>query len=106
MYPKLMKDFRINANRLTTPYDVYSTLLHLLTINEDKRSMRSAKCCSESNSLLEPIDSSRTCKEARIEPQWCTCGEFLEHDDNGLVLKVQIKTQNCDYVFRKSKPLN
>lgn len=98
-----MEDFRINANRLTTPYDVYSTLLHLLTIDEDKKSMSlSAKGCFESKSLLKPIASSRTCKEACIEPQWCTCGEFLEHDDNGLVLEVQIKTQNCNYVFRKS----
>ncbi|XP_025201411.1 uncharacterized protein LOC112598955 [Melanaphis sacchari] len=68
-YPKLASNLDNNINRLTTPFDIYSTLMSVLhgenfkTDDMNKRSI----------SLFNEIPLERTCKDAYIEPHWCAC---------------------------------
>ena len=69
-YPALWKNLQTNSKRLTTPFDVYETLLNCLPFTGivspntiDKRGM----------SLFAEIPPERTCKQAGISPHWCAC---------------------------------
>lgn len=89
-YPSLIETFEQNTNRLTTPYDFHATLLHILALADEKADSLNftATGCPGSSSLLRPISESRTCTEACLDDKWCTCGEFLDHDENSHLLKV------------------
>jgi hypothetical protein len=68
-YRKAYDNFRINVNRLTTPFDLYPTLLDVLDFKGD--GMGDTK--HRSISLFKEIPKSRTCANADIEPHWCAC---------------------------------
>ncbi|GIX67792.1 uncharacterized protein CEXT_211081 [Caerostris extrusa] len=56
-----------NRNRLTTPYDIHATLLHLLDLE------RETFYTLHGQSLLTEISPERTCADAMIAKHWCTC---------------------------------
>ncbi|KAH7723410.1 hypothetical protein AAVH_09126 [Aphelenchoides avenae] len=63
-----------NANRLTSPFDIYATLMdviHWPTADELTTPQDAAK--DRSLSLFREIPVSRTCAQAAIAPHWCTC---------------------------------
>ncbi|KAB7501896.1 hypothetical protein Anas_00019, partial [Armadillidium nasatum] len=57
-YPSAADNVRVNAERLTSPFDIHETL-------KDLTQFQGAK--------LGSIPPSRTCKDAFIEPHWCAC---------------------------------
>lgn len=79
-----VQNFQLNRHRLTTPYDVYLTLLDIMdpSLLEDTTIMKRSKSnkCSEKSSLFLPISTKRTCKSVQIEEHWCSCykGKKLE----------------------------
>lgn len=77
-YSVAYENMKINSHRLTTPFDVYATLLDLIdmeTIKNDNIKIRSRSSYSHdrSISLFLPVPSNRTCKVAGIDDHWCTC---------------------------------
>ncbi|GFS58625.1 uncharacterized protein TNIN_304811 [Trichonephila inaurata madagascariensis] len=66
-YPSYTKNLEINKNRLTTPYDIHATLLHLLDIE------RETFYTLHGQSLFTEISPERTCADAMIAKHWCTC---------------------------------
>lgn len=77
-FPKEIANFRTNANRLTTPYDVYMTLQHILTLSRFNYTMKSITSCPHCKSLFSEIELSRSCERAGIAPHWCTCSGFSD----------------------------
>lgn len=63
-----------NQGRLTTPYDVYSTLLDIKRISLCNNSTVPApEGCRNCHSLFKLINNNRTCRDANIHEKWCTC---------------------------------
>ncbi|XP_044754434.1 uncharacterized protein LOC123313560 isoform X2 [Coccinella septempunctata] len=75
-YPEEIANFRTNANRLTTPFDVYITLQHLLVLSGFNFTIKSITSCPFCKSLLTDIDLTRSCETVGIAPHWCTCSGF------------------------------
>ncbi|XP_077519495.1 uncharacterized protein LOC144129324 [Amblyomma americanum] len=67
-YPNAVSRLRTNSRRLTTPFDVHATLLHLASSAPvtPHRTMHGM-------SLLHEIPFNRSCDDAFIFPHWCTC---------------------------------
>ena len=70
--------FQKNAHRLTTPFDIYGTFLDILALPEDLTTPQNTSI--RSLSLFRSIPESRTCKDADIEPHWCTCLQWQTAD--------------------------
>lgn len=72
VYPNYFYNLKANADKLTTPFDIYSTLMTVLypTVpnvgNIHRRSI----------SLFSKVPLERTCANADIEAHWCTCLEW------------------------------
>lgn len=66
--PKSMRNpnLTVNENRLTTPFDIHSTLKHIVDGKPD-RSLKYGK------SLLEEIPEDRSCQSIPILEHWCSC---------------------------------
>ena len=80
-----------NANRLTSPFDIYSTLLDILELDnipEKEFNVIPTHPLKRSLSLLRPIPRDRTCEEAGIEPHWCTCVEWRSIMENEELRKL------------------
>ncbi|CAN7988482.1 unnamed protein product [Ixodes hexagonus] len=67
-HPGVAKNLRLNQRRLTTHFDVHATLLELLDFPE-KRGPRTKYGLS----LFNEIPETRTCADAFVSHQWCTC---------------------------------
>ncbi|PSN54628.1 hypothetical protein C0J52_10831 [Blattella germanica] len=91
-YPAAVTNLRENAHHLTTPFDLYSTLLDIVDLKQleqnsiKERSGKLAKTepMPRSISLFLPVHRSRTCEEAGVEKHWCTCqaSKALPNDDS------------------------
>ncbi|XP_063234136.1 uncharacterized protein LOC134537536 isoform X4 [Bacillus rossius redtenbacheri] len=79
-HPELVAALRLNARRLTSPFDIHPTLLDVLHYSGGvKGDIR-----NRSISLFKEVPLERTCANAFIEPHWCACLEWQEvslHDD-------------------------
>ena len=75
-YPEFEKNLRDNQDRLTTPFDVHATLVHLLQLKRQPSSELNdtlSILTPHGISLMDPIPKDRTCQKASILPHWCTC---------------------------------
>ncbi len=77
-YQTAWQNLERNAHRLTTPFDIYSTLKALLDWREPIKANLSAR----SLSLWDEIPSNRGCSEAGVEPHWCVCLNWQPVDVN------------------------
>ena len=66
-YPTYYKNLQTNSGRLTTPFDIYETLIHLMSLNHYKEKNTRGMI------VLHEVPTNRTCKNAAILPHWCTC---------------------------------
>ncbi|XP_078368741.1 uncharacterized protein LOC144652563 [Oculina patagonica] len=67
-YPDLHSNLVHNSKVLTTPFDVYATLQHLLSYPNYPDGITTGQ------SLFSKIDEgSRTCENAGVEEHWCPC---------------------------------
>ncbi|KAH8393670.1 hypothetical protein KR200_009163, partial [Drosophila serrata] len=76
-YPVLVENLEKNRNRLTSNYDIYMTLQHLLQLKsksmDDFPDNLRAKQCPTCQSLFFEVPFNRTCQMAGIEEKWCCC---------------------------------
>ena len=86
-YPNASKNLRKNRIRLTTPFDVYATLMETLNYNEhlDYPSK------SRGLSLLHEVPIKRTCADAGIDPEWCACLRWREIPTDHQIVQKAIR---------------
>ena len=69
-YPQLYVNLRVNARRLTTPFDVFETLKDIIYFDGKDRP---ANLTHRGISLFREIPEMRNCGHAHILPHWCMC---------------------------------
>lgn len=69
-YPSEFKAFKTNANRLTTPFDIYETFRDMIKF---EKTAKKNKTLPRGMSLFRPIPKHRSCGDADISPHWCAC---------------------------------
>lgn len=79
---KEMHNFMTNTNRLTTPFDIYEFLNHLLYFDDYKPSS------TYGVSLMNTIPLNRTCQSAMISSHWCTCTEMIIVQNNSSIVNM------------------
>lgn len=73
----MVSNFALNAQqRLTTPYDFYMTLQHILSLTDQNYSIQPSRGCPNCHSLFDLVSINRSCKDASITQHWCTCGGY------------------------------
>ena len=72
-YPRETKNVYQNRHRLTTPFDVYATLIHILQLQNNIEISPPDFNGQRKISLFHEISPDRTCESASIWPHWCTC---------------------------------
>lgn len=89
-YPDAIKILEKNIHRLTTPFDIHSTLLSLLdmkkvdyTINHPLK--------QRNISLFNLIPAERTCDDLKLEPHWCSCLQWNNVNTNHTIIKQAVK---------------
>lgn len=87
-YRQSYSNFLSNVNQLTTPFDIYSTLMSVLHL--DRTDM--ADLQRRSISLFSKIPPERGCAHAYIEPHWCACLEWIDMDITNHIVKELGKT--------------
>lgn len=96
-HPEQMKNLRLNSRKLTTPFDIHETLKDLL--NFDNFNQDTEKQPLRGKSLFRYIPLNRSCKDAQIEPHWCSCLDWNEIElfsktDNGQLVQNIIMNQD------------
>ena len=74
--PSIKHNLNKNSNRLSTFFDVYSTLTDILNFGDSLTSSTSSS--SRGVSLFNEIPQSRSCTSAGILPHWCTCHKQVQ----------------------------
>lgn len=82
-YRQFYSNFLNNVNQLTTPFDIYSTLMSVLHLDRTDF----ADLQRRSISLFSKIPPERGCAHAHIEPHWCACLEWINMDITNHVVK-------------------
>lgn len=104
-YKLAMDNLKNNGFRLTTPFDVFATLNHLL--HPEQLSDDVVGSIGESNersvSFFHPISPKRTCDSAGIPPHWCTCQEFIPIEKTDKIV-IEIATFTTEYLNGLLKP--
>lgn len=67
-YPDVKRNLMVNERRLTTPFDIHATLVELLDFPRATQTRT-----QHGLSLLHEIPDTRTCTDASIPHQWCSC---------------------------------
>ncbi|XP_075545463.1 uncharacterized protein LOC142579300 [Dermacentor variabilis] len=87
-HPDIMRNVHVNARRLTTPFDLHTTLASLgnfdgkprpLDLDDYPDHLHSA-VLERAVNLFSEVPSNRTCDEAGIDGQWCGCRESAAED--------------------------
>nr|XP_053620720.1 uncharacterized protein LOC128681116 isoform X1 [Plodia interpunctella] len=72
--PQALDNLRQNVDVLTTPHDIYATVLDAMGLRKYWNPYKiNGADLPRGMTLLEPIPRNRSCSEAGIEPHWCAC---------------------------------
>ncbi|XP_043647363.1 uncharacterized protein LOC122616117 [Drosophila teissieri] len=83
-YPHYVEALAQNQNRLSSNYDVYNTLKHILNIEGLVEDTKWSYDCPQCQSLFHPLPETRSCSEAGIPEAYCTCHNYEEvQEDRG-----------------------
>jgi hypothetical protein len=78
-YSEAFQNFRLNANRLTCPFDLYPTFLDILDFTE----AGIGNIENRGINLFKEIPKSRSCVSAELK-HWCACLNWQTLDKNNL----------------------
>jgi hypothetical protein len=85
-YASAVAEFRKNAQKLTTPFDVHETLKNILEMDAVNQRSRQQSKITRGISLFRPIPNNRTCESAAIAEHWCVCSGMEKIFDKNLTL--------------------
>ena len=82
-HPKIVKNLRINRDRLASPYDVHLTLKHILQLSGGNGNLNDSRTlsCPDCRSLFSELPFDRSCHDAGINKHWCTCVQRYDFDE-------------------------
>uniref|UniRef100_A0A1A9V8U7 Uncharacterized protein n=1 Tax=Glossina austeni TaxID=7395 RepID=A0A1A9V8U7_GLOAU len=103
-HPELIKNLETNCQRLTSPYDIYMTMQHLLKINEPNFDIKAATGCTRCRGLFREIPENRTCLEAATHVTITQLPANIirpQHDDGRMDQRIM-----DDYIERVRKLLS
>ncbi|KAH8350001.1 hypothetical protein KR084_011177 [Drosophila pseudotakahashii] len=76
-YPQYVENLKTNQNRLSSGFDLYMTLHHILQLNLTSMSKFNPKLrasqCKGCQSLFFELPYKRKCSQAGIREKWCSC---------------------------------
>uniref|UniRef100_A0A034VB08 Uncharacterized protein n=1 Tax=Bactrocera dorsalis TaxID=27457 RepID=A0A034VB08_BACDO len=72
-HPDFVKVLQTNQKRLTTPYDIYATMKHILEVAQPEMEFPEVNGTMRGISIFREIPENRTCNDAGIPEHWCTC---------------------------------
>ncbi|KAH8333613.1 hypothetical protein KR059_001202, partial [Drosophila kikkawai] len=75
-YPMYVRALELNQHRLSSNFDLYNTLKHILKI--DGKADGWSYDCPQCQSLLLPLPENRSCSQAGITEPYCTCHKYEE----------------------------
>ncbi len=78
------ENLKANAERLTTPFDIYSTMKAII----DWHNPTTADLKSRSVSLWNKIPVERNCVHAEVEAHWCVCLNWRNVSRDGPIAKI------------------
>ncbi|KAH8418064.1 hypothetical protein KR222_011402, partial [Zaprionus bogoriensis] len=105
-YPEFEHGLQLNRNRLTSPYDIYATLMHILELETPLEKLPKPEGCPSCHSVFFEVSESRDCRDAGIGEHWCTCSSFKEHFENDdTIKKVAEQLINATNAFLASSNL-
>lgn len=108
-YKTLSRNLQLNQNRLTSPFDIHSTIIDLLHLDSDTSD--EAVLTSPGISLFREVSAHRTCSHASISPHWCTCHvqKTVPVTDSAVVAAAETVIQTINSwtrnISRKCAPL-
>ncbi|XP_072395594.1 uncharacterized protein [Diabrotica undecimpunctata] len=73
-------NLQTNSLRLTTPFDLHETFVHLINSGNSDNNNNSTVNKSRGVSLLREISGYRSCEDAGIVSHWCTCQPSVNVD--------------------------
>jgi len=87
LYPQAVSNLKRNRRMLSSPYDLHETLMDILNMTEVLGKTVDPK--SRGISFFSRIPEARTCDDAGIAENWCTCHESRNISiDDRLVLSA------------------
>lgn len=89
-HPSLLRNLRVNRQRLTSNFDLHQTLLDI--VNERYDDSPREKVPGRGLSLFGEIPAKRTCRDAGIPVQYCTCLQKRNdwiHFDNEIHTRIR-----------------
>ncbi|CAG5012392.1 unnamed protein product [Parnassius apollo] len=72
---------KINQYRLITPYDLHSTMWHILKLSNDSIQEIPSEACPQCSSLFLEKTIYRTCSDAGVSDKWCSCHNMAEANE-------------------------
>ncbi|KAH8282716.1 hypothetical protein KR054_009295 [Drosophila jambulina] len=78
-YPNYVRALDLNQHQLSSNFDLYNTLKHILNINGVARGW--SHDCPQCQSLLLPLPENRSCSQAAIAEPYCTCHKYEEVEE-------------------------
>jgi len=85
--PEFVKNLKVNRDRLSSPFDIYVTLQHILNLNLPIDDKPEAISCPTCQSLFSELPFNRTCADAAVDKQWCACADFEAVDEKTHVVR-------------------
>ena len=87
-YPDISDNLRRNTDRLITLFDVHDTLIEMLNNTLHASDTSHARGIS----MFHEVPAARTCDEAGIDPEWCSCIDWQRiPTDHYMVLNAASK---------------
>ncbi|CAG7785601.1 unnamed protein product [Allacma fusca] len=84
-YPDIIEAIQLNTRKLTTPFDIHHTLLHVLSLNTnlDRSSKHFEPERKDRCSLFVDMPSNRTCASTNIPLTKCLCNAQYDKNSKG-----------------------
>lgn len=99
-YPEAYSNLKHNAELLTSPFDVYATLRHVLSYPASPSNIKTGQ------SLFDRIDEkARTCSQAGIASHWCPCMQW-EKIDSDQKISQKIANAFVEYINYLTSAVN
>lgn len=67
------QNLSFNQYRLTTHYDLHSTLWDVLKLSNTNIHVIPPEACPQCSSLFEKKSKSRSCQDMKVDAKWCNC---------------------------------
>lgn len=94
----------LNQDLLISPYDIYVTLINIISLSGFFTEASNADSCSHCTGLFTKYTSYRKCNDIGIDEQWCSCHNMFNIDDEDERAELSLRLAIA-YVQNKVKTI-